>query len=54
MRSGGIFDYAEKRDRLEEVSRELENPDIWNDPKRAQSLGQERVQLDNVVSIPQA
>jgi peptide chain release factor 2 len=49
MRSGGIFDYAHKRDRLEEVGRELENPDIWNDPDRAQALGRERAQLENVV-----
>lgn len=48
-RLGGIFDYDLKRDRLEEVSRELENPDIWNDPERAQSLGRERAQLDNIV-----
>jgi peptide chain release factor 2 len=50
MRSGGIFDYDQKRDRLEEVSRELENPDIWSDPERAQSLGRERAQLDQIVS----
>ncbi len=48
--SGGIFDYAEKSNRLEEVSRELENPDIWSDPDRAQSLGRERSQLEHVVS----
>jgi len=48
-RSGGIFDYAGKKDRLEEVSRELENPEIWNDPKRAQDLGRERSLLDGVV-----
>ncbi|MGA0265481.1 MAG: peptide chain release factor 2 [Lysobacterales bacterium] len=45
----GYLDYDLKRDRLEEVSRELENPDIWNDPERAQSLGRERAQLDNIV-----
>ena len=50
MRLGGIFDYAGKRDRLEEVSRELENPNVWSDPERAQSLGRERAQLDQVVS----
>jgi peptide chain release factor 2 len=50
MRLGGIFDYAGKRDRLEEVSRELENPNVWSDPERAQSLGRERAQLDQVVT----
>jgi peptide chain release factor 2 len=48
-RSGGIFDYAGKKDRLEEVSRELENPGIWNEPARAQDLGRERALLDGVV-----
>jgi peptide chain release factor 2 len=48
-RSGGIFDYAGKSDRLEEVSRELENPDIWNEPARAQALGRERARLEDIV-----
>jgi peptide chain release factor 2 len=49
-RSGGIFDYADKCDRLEEVSRELENPEVWNDPANAQSLGKERSRLENIVT----
>jgi len=49
--SGGIFDYAEKKDRLEEVTRELEVPDIWNNPERAQELGRERVRLVEVVHM---
>ena len=49
MRSGGTFDLDHKRDRLEEVSRELENPTIWNDPEKAQSLGRERARLEAVV-----
>ncbi len=48
-RSGGIFDYADKHDRLTEVSRELEDPAIWNNPERAQALGRERAQLEGVV-----
>ena len=39
-----------KRDRLEEVNRELENPDIWSDPEKAQALGRERAQLENIVT----
>ena len=50
MRSGGIFDYDLKVERLEEVSRELENPDIWNTPDLAQALGRERAALDKVVN----
>ena len=49
--SGGIFDYDGKRDRLEEVSRLTEDPDIWNDPKKAQELGRERKQLEDVVLV---
>jgi peptide chain release factor 2 len=34
---------------LEEVSRELEIPEVWNEPERAQALGQERVSLEKTV-----
>ncbi|QIL20655.1 peptide chain release factor 2 [Thermomonas sp. HDW16] len=46
----GFLDYDAKRERLEEVERELENPDIWNDPERAQALGRERSMLDKTVN----
>ncbi|MGK0260886.1 MAG: peptide chain release factor 2 [Candidatus Azotimanducaceae bacterium] len=48
---GGIFDFDEKSDRLEEVGRELADGDVWNDPQRAQQLGRERVALEQVVSV---
>jgi peptide chain release factor 2 len=48
-RSGGIFDLDTKRERLEEVTRELENPDVWSQPQRAQDLGKERARLEQVV-----
>ncbi|WP_227108545.1 peptide chain release factor 2 [Chromobacterium rhizoryzae] len=47
----GYLDYDGKKDRLEEVSRLTEDPDIWNDPKRAQELGRERKQLEDVVLV---
>ena len=50
IRSGGFFDYDAKVERLEEVNRELENPDIWNDSERAQALGRERSLLDKTVT----
>lgn len=31
--------------------RELEDPEIWNQPERAQALGKERAQLESVVSL---
>nr|WP_222433838.1 peptide chain release factor 2 [Pistricoccus aurantiacus] len=46
----GYLDYAERKDRLEEVTRELENPDIWNDPAYAQKLGKERSSLEQIVA----
>ncbi|HUW52006.1 MAG TPA: peptide chain release factor 2 [Rhodanobacter sp.] len=46
----GYLDYATKSERLEEVSRELENPRIWDDPSRAQELGRERARLETIVS----
>ena len=49
-RLGGIFDYDAKHERLEEVSRELESPTVWDDPPRAQELGRERARLDTIVS----
>ena len=42
------LELEEKQDRLEEVQLELENPDVWSNPEKAQSLGKERVQLDNL------
>ena len=35
--------------RLTEVERELEDPKIWDDPKRAQDLGREKKALERVV-----
>lgn len=54
MKFGGIFDVDQKRDRLQEVQQELEDPTIWNNPPQAQSLGRERVQLEGVVNSIQA
>ena len=47
--SGGIFDYDQKSERLTEVERELEDPNVWNDPERAQNLGRERAALGEIV-----
>ena len=49
-RSGGIFDFDNKVERLEEVNRELESPQIWNEPEKALALGKERASLDKTVS----
>src|SRR5438045_9332159 len=44
-RYGGFFEYDRKRERLEEVARELEDPAVWSTPARAQELGRERARL---------
>ena len=46
--SGGIFDFDGKRERLEEVLRELEQPNVWDNVQRAQDLGRERARLQEV------
>ena len=48
---GGIFDYDLKKERLEEVLRELEDPAIWNDQSRAQAMAKEKGALENIVDV---
>lgn len=48
---GGIFDFEEKRERLQEVELELADGEVWNDPEKAQQLGRERSSLEQVVSL---
>jgi peptide chain release factor 2 len=43
--SGGFFEYDRKKERLEEVNRELEDPAVWSKPEAAQELGRERARL---------
>jgi peptide chain release factor 2 len=46
---GGTFDYDAKKEQLEEVNAELEQPAVWNEPERAQALGKSRAALEAVV-----
>ena len=48
---GGIFDFDQKKQRLTEVAAQLEDPDVWNDAKRAQELGREKKQLEATVGV---
>jgi peptide chain release factor 2 len=47
---GGIFDFDVKKSRLDEISKELEDPSIWNDQGRSQTLGKEKRELDFIVN----
>jgi len=49
-RLGGIFDFDVKKSRLEQISKELEDPSIWNDQVRSQTLGKEKRELDFIVN----
>ncbi len=51
MNCGGIFDYPVLCERFEEVSRELEQPDVWSDQERAQKLGRERAELEELIKV---
>ena len=46
---GGIFDYANRAERLTEVELELAEPSVWDDATRAQELGKERASLELIV-----
>lgn len=47
---GGIFDPEQAQARLDELNAKSEDPDLWNDPKKAQSLMKERQRLDSALS----
>ncbi len=51
MSYGGIFDYDAKALKLSEVASALEDPKVWDNPKRAQELGKEKKSLEDVVVV---
>ncbi len=51
LRSGGIFDFDDKKEKLAEVELELADADVWNEPARAENLNRERAQLDKIVKV---
>lgn len=53
MPLGGIFDFAAKSERLQEINLLLEDSAIWSNPEQAQALGKERAQLESVVNTLQ-
>ncbi len=46
---GGTFDFDTKQQRLEEVSKLLEDPKVWDDNERSQKLGKEKRELESIV-----
>lgn len=49
MSYGGFFDFDAKRTRLDEITRLLEDPTIWNDSKRTQEIGREKKLLEDTI-----
>ena len=49
LRLGGIFDFENQLDRLNQIRQDLEDPDIWSDQKKAESLGRERASLEAIL-----
>ena len=47
---GGIFDFDGKATRLKVIDQEIQDPSVWNDPKKAQELGREKKLLEGVVT----
>lgn len=50
---GGIFDFDRKAEQLIEVTRELEDPNIWNKPEQAENLNREKASLEKIVLVIQ-
>jgi len=50
MCCGCIFDYENRKERLTEVELELADSKAWEQPERAQNLGQERAALETIVA----
>jgi len=49
LRLGGTFDFDNQLDQLNQIRQDLEDPEIWNDPKKAEALGRERSRLEAVL-----
>ncbi len=47
---GGFFEYDNKKERLEEVTRELEDPAVWQNADRARELGQRTLEAGRASS----
>lgn len=47
--SGGLFDLEGLERELQEAKRQLEDPSVWQDPKRAQELGKKQSRIQNTL-----
>ena len=49
LRLGGTFDFDNQLDRLNQIKQDLEDPSVWEDPSKAESMGRERARLEAVL-----
>ena len=49
--SGGVFDLASLKNRLESLEQELSKPDLWDDPERAQRVSREKNGLESELNL---
>ncbi|MDO4895402.1 MULTISPECIES: peptide chain release factor 2 [Moraxella] len=47
----GYLDFEGKKERLEEVNLELENPELWNNPELATKISKEKSVLDGIIGV---
>lgn len=47
---GGHFEIAEKQQKVNELTKELNNQEIWNDPKKAQEINTELSSLQKIIN----
>jgi len=47
---GGIFDWDKSVARLAALNKQAEDPDLWQNPEKAQSLMRQRTQLDDALT----
>lgn len=51
MTCGAIFDYSQRKERLEEIDAEMARPELWaEEPEQAQNLGKEKAQLEDILT----
>jgi len=48
---GGTFDVDQKKIRIESLAQLLSDPNVWDDPKKAQELNKERVGIEKSLTI---
>jgi peptide chain release factor 2 len=46
---GGFFDAPGKRAELEKLEKQISEPDFWNDPAKAQKVGQQRSRIEKAL-----